>query len=208
MDGTPKHILDRFEKHATEIGHLVFAWARLQQNLGHLFAALVEPADPRIGLAIWGALKSDRTQRDILQAAATVVLADHPDAKADVLWLLKETGDRTTGRNDAVHTAFLFRTDDDGNIVPVPDAVNGPGRLQRFRDKDLPELFASQRDDLTALYRLAAALTDQFMPAEDARPPWPGRPQLQSSDRSPTREEPSHQTVSKLPEPQPRSSQQ
>jgi hypothetical protein len=203
---TPQHILDRFEKHATEIGHLVFAWARLQQNLGHLFAAVVRASDPQIGLGIWGALKSDRTQRDILEAAAKVVLADRPDAEADVLWLLKAAGDRTTGRNDAVHTAFLFTTDDDGDIVPVPDVVNSPGRLERFKDKDLPELFARQRDDLTELYRFTAALTDQFLPIEGERPPWPERPQLRSSDQPPSRKGERRQNAPKRPERQPRPS--
>jgi hypothetical protein len=77
--GTPRHILDRFEKHATAIGHLVYVSARLQRSLAHLFAALVRPSEQAIPLAIWETLKSDSNQRSILRAVAKVVLDDRSD---------------------------------------------------------------------------------------------------------------------------------
>jgi hypothetical protein len=171
----PQSILDRFEKHAAEIGHLVFAWARLQQSLGRLFTALVGGSNPGIPLAIWVALASDRSQRDILEAVAKIALADCPEAKADVLWLLKAAGDRTTGRNDTVRNAFLFSTPDYRDILPVPDFVNNPGRLERFTSRELPD---KQCEDLMALSRFAAALADQFLPGDRAHTQWPERPQL------------------------------
>ena len=194
--GTPPHILDRFHPHATEIGHFVYASARLQSSLGELFAALVEPSNPALGLAIWNAIKSDGSQRNILEAAAKVALAHDQNAMSDVLWLLQWAKAIATYRNDAVHTAFFFETGDDGNIHPVPDPLSNPGRLQRLADDDLPALFVRYRDELTTLYRYADKLTDQCR-QEGERPPWPERPQLRPSGQSQTRKGPGRQTVAK-----------
>ena len=165
--GTPRHILDRFEKHATAIGHLVYASARLQWSLAHLFAALVRPSEQAIPLAMWETLKSDRNQRSILRAAAKIVLGDRSDTLADVLGLLENADERATDRNDAVHTAFFFMTGDDGEIVPIPNPMSNRGRLERLaNNKNLPEL-AMHRDNLTALYRYADKLTDHLLLGED-----------------------------------------
>jgi hypothetical protein len=206
---TPRHVLDRFAEHATEIGHLVYASARLQWSLGELFAALVGTGKP-ISIAIWNSLKSDRSQRDILEAAAKVALADDADAKSDVFWLLQEADARAIDRNDAVHTAFFFTNNEDGEIVPVPDPMSSPGRLQRLTDSGLPlpGLFAAYHSSLTALYRYADKLTDQFLPTEGERPPWPEKPQLQPSGQSLNRKGSNRQIAAKPPEPQLRSSQE
>jgi len=177
--GTPRHILDRFERPATAIGHLVYASARLQWSLGQLFAALVKPLEQTIPLTIWGTLKSDSNQRSILRAVAKIVLCDRSDILADVLWLLENADARATDRNDAVHTAFFFMTGDDGEIVPVPDPMSNRGRLERLaNNKNLPEQLAMHRDNLTALYRYADKLTDHLLLGEDERPPYPERPPL------------------------------
>jgi hypothetical protein len=204
--GTPQHILDRFYPYAAEIGHLVYASARLQWSLGQLLAALVEPSKPALGLAIWNAIKSDRSQRDILEATAKVSVAHDQNAMSDVLWLLEQANARATDRNDAVHTAFFFETGDDGNIRPVPDALSNPGRLQRLTDDDLPTLFARHRDDLTALYRYADKLTDHFVPTAGEQPAWPERPQLRPSGQPRNRKEGDRQTVAKQSVPPPQSS--
>jgi hypothetical protein len=176
--GTPRHILDRFEKHATAIGHLVYASARLQWSLAHLFAALVRPTEQSVPLSIWETLKSDGNQRNILRAVANKILADRSNILADVLWLLCNADKLATDRNDAVHTAFFFTTGDEGEIVPVPDPMSNPKRLARLEDKNLPEKFAMHRDDLTKLYRYADQLTDHLLLDEQERPSYPHRPQL------------------------------
>jgi hypothetical protein len=206
--GTPQHILDRSHDNATGIGHLVLESARLQWSLGQLLAALVEPSNPALGLAIWNAIKSDRSQRDILEAAAKVSLAHDQNAMSDVQWLLEQANSRAPYRNDAVHTAFFFETGDDGNIRLVPDALSNPGRLQRLSDDDLPTLFARHRDDLTALYRYADKLTDHFVLTGDEQPPLPERPQLPSNGRPRNRTESDRQNSAKQPEPQLRSSRE
>jgi hypothetical protein len=175
---TPRHILDRFEKHATSIGHLVYASARLQWSLAHLFAALVGPSEQATPLAIWETLKSDGNQRNMLRAAANMVLADRSNILEDVLWLLKNADKLATDRNDAVHTAFFFTTGDDGEIVPIPDPMSNPKRLERLEDKNLPKKFAMHRDNLTLLYRYADQLTDHLLLDDDERPPYPERPHL------------------------------
>jgi hypothetical protein len=67
------------------------------------------------------------------------VLGDRSDTLADVLWLLDNADKRATDRNDAVHTAFFFTIGVDGEIVPVPDPMSNPRRLERLDDKDLPK---------------------------------------------------------------------
>jgi hypothetical protein len=200
---TPPHILERFAEHATEIGHLVFAWARLQQNLGQLFAAIVCRSTPEMGLAIWSALKSDRSQREVLEAATEVALIDLPKLRDEIFWLLREIDNRVVDRNDAVHTAFLFASQEDGEIAPVPDIMSNPGRLVRLGGKDLIEKFEASRDDAFALYRYTAALTDQLSLSESERPAWPERPQLQSGAQSQSRKGQRRQIAAKRSQPPP-----
>ena len=173
-----RHVLDRFKTHATAIGHLVYASARLQWSLAHLFAALVRPTEQSVPLAIWDAIKSDSNQRNMLRAAANKVLADRSNILEDVLWLLKNSDKLATDRNDAVHTAFFFTTAEDGEIMPVPDPMSNPKRLERLEDKNLPKKFAMHRDNLTLLYRYADQLTDHLLLDDDERPPYPERPHL------------------------------
>ncbi|MGB6176907.1 MAG: hypothetical protein WBF43_11380 [Methylocella sp.] len=178
--GTPRHILDRFAKHATAIGHLVYASARLQWSLAHLFAALVGPTEQSLPLTIWESLKSDSNKRNMLRDSAKLVLANRSNILDDVLWLLGKADTLATDRNDAVHTAFFFTTRDDGEIVPVPDPMSNPKRLKRLDDKNRPEMFAMHRDNLTMLYRYADTLTDYLLLDDHERPPFPQKPQLRS----------------------------
>src|SRR5262249_44742882 len=99
-----------------------------------------------MGLAIWNVIKSDRSQRDVLEAAAKVVLADLRNLKDEILWLVTEINKRVIDRNDAVHTAFLFATQEDGEIAPVPDVFGNP-RLLRLEGEDLIAKFEASRDD-------------------------------------------------------------
>lgn len=63
------------EPHALAIGRIALAWNELHEVLGQIFAQLFTKSHGDTSMSIWNALDSDRTQRKLLRAAATVVLS-------------------------------------------------------------------------------------------------------------------------------------
>lgn len=186
---TPDDILEAFAAHAPQIGHIVFAWSRLQERLSDLFT-LVSGTDESISYAIWRALYSDRSQRDILSAAANVALKDYarpdgltdgPSPLDDVNWLLERADGLSGDRNVAIHSPYLFEMRD-GTLSVV---LNRPGR--QLSDTELAREFEIYRDEITALWRYAEALASVIKIKSGPRPPWPERPLLRASARSQNR---------------------
>src|SRR5262245_22360060 len=64
---------DLWKKHAAEVGEVVIAWSFLQEMLGHIFADILHPAPKGALLAAWHSLRSDRAQRDMLEATARAI---------------------------------------------------------------------------------------------------------------------------------------
>src|SRR5215211_6790047 len=94
----------------TALGELVIAWNSLQEQLAELFWTVTGISNGRVPLAIWHAANSDRTQRQMLRAAAENAFATDKDKKTrdDILWLLDRANSLADQRNDAIHSPFWF----------------------------------------------------------------------------------------------------
>jgi hypothetical protein len=187
---TPDDILEGSAAHATQIGHIVFAWNRLQERLSDLFA-LFTGTDERISYAIWRSLTSDRSQREILAAAANIALKDYvrpdsltdkPSPLDDVNWLLVQADALAGARNQTIHAPYRLEMRDGALAVVMNTRA---GRL--LSDPDLVKEFETYRDEITALWRYAEALASVIKVKSGPRPPWPERPLLRASARSPSR---------------------
>ena len=101
-------IEDAFRPYVLAIGNVAHSWNRLQEELAKLFCA-VTGLDNSMGLGIWHALKSDRSQRDLLEAAIKVGATwqtwstTYPTACADLLWIIERANKVADQRNDAIH---------------------------------------------------------------------------------------------------------
>ena len=83
---------ENFRPYVIALGELALAWNDLHTALSFLFSEIVSgnPSD-KIQLAIWHALKADRSQREILIAAAQNHNENNPKFKPeivdDIIWM-------------------------------------------------------------------------------------------------------------------------
>jgi len=170
------------------LGRVAHSWNQLHEELAKLFcvtAALEEST----GIALWHALRSDRSQRDLLNAALDAAGRDarwstrFPAATDDIRWLLKQVNALAERRNDAVHAPCSVIT---GELKQEIAAISHSGnpRARNLRDKDIPAEFAWYEQTADVLRQHARELQAALASARD---PWPERPPLptlgQRSDR-------------------------
>lgn len=188
-----KAITDRaFAPYALEIGHLARSWNQLQENLCLIFTRVVRADNTNIGQAIWYALASDRTQRDILKAACNAFGAidtrNRSTALDDIDWLLAKVNEVADQRNAAVHLPFMVGRDTATKemvIMPHYFSNNRFSRKLKDRDDVLKELFYYRvKSDYLKDYAIAI----WFALAMSERQ-WPSKPSL------PTREQVKYPTV-------------
>ena len=130
-----------FEEYALAVGKVAYAWNYLHERLGELFV-VVSGAEQAIALAIWYSTKSDRVQRDMLQAAVNANPGrweTFPKALADLEWLLKCADEVAEARNNVVHApvSFYIGAREHGGSEVVAAYWAGNPRAKRLRGKRL-----------------------------------------------------------------------
>lgn len=181
-----------FEPYYAAVGRTAHAWNHLQDELANLFADLTELDS--LGLALWHALKSDRTQRDVLEAAAKAKgedeewLSGFPKAKDDILWLLARANELADKRNDAIHAPCTIGIAS-GQIEIVPSSFFGNPRARKLQGKQILNEFAWYEERADVLRNFAVAL-GSCLRRHDTRT-WPERPRTpelrQDSNRKASR---------------------
>lgn len=172
------------EPYKLALGKVAHAWNHMQEHIGLLFCEVADLHDS-MGMAIWHALRSDRSQRDLLEAAAEVAsitadwICDIPQAKADIDWLLKKVNALGDGRNSAIHAPILNMIGGEAELHPF--TVFGNPNAEKLRGKDILAEFEWYESYFIALRRFAAQLTRALRwrrrPENDPMP-WPERPLL------------------------------
>jgi hypothetical protein len=179
----PKLCLDdsieaSFTPYVTALGRVAHAWNHLQEHLAQLFC-LVSGINDAMGLAIWHALKSDRSQRDILEAAVNVASSDPdwiettPHAKADLLWLLKKANKVAEQRNNAIHAPCGLSIDE-GEFEIIPETWYQNPRAGKLRGTDVLREFDWYEKSADTLMQFARAIYTALN--HGACDPWPERP--------------------------------
>jgi hypothetical protein len=181
-----------FAPYAVEIGHLARSWNQLQETLCLIFTRVVRADNANIGQAVWYALRSDLTQRDVLKAACKALGAvdtrKRPTAVKDIEWILKNTAGLSDQRNTAVHLPFMIGRDTvTKEMVVMPHFFSNNRFSQGLKDKDdvLKELFYC-RVQIDCLKDYALAIW--FALGHPERQ-WPSKPSL------PTREQVKYPTA-------------
>lgn len=158
------------------LGRVAHSWNHLHEELGKVFCALTG-LDLSIGMAIWHSLKSDRSQRDILEGALNSAACSSewterfPSAKKGVLYLLNEINNLADRRNNAIHAPCTIIP---GDIEIVPLTFFGNERARRLHGKDILEEFTWYEKSADALK--AHATNVRF--ALDSGGTWPEKPQM------------------------------
>jgi hypothetical protein len=177
-------ITDRaFEPYVTAMGQLTLAWNELHETLAILFSMVMGGGDVGKFLAIWHAIKVDRTQRDILLAAARADqfpgFESYPRLVPDLEWICDKAHKVEGARNDALHSPLWGSQRGPGSTLVMPAAGLGHVRAQKLLAKDLLTDFNWCRDASLVLTRFAreldAAMSDFGLVWPD-RPAWRDRP--------------------------------
>jgi hypothetical protein len=125
-----------FKPYAFELGKLVYRWNRMQESLCKLFWRVLGFENGNVPIAIWNVIPSDRMQRSVLMAGATDQFGEGSQEYEAVKWIVDQANSLADGRNDALHTPYVFLTSDTGTTF-VPNYIYGNARAKKLKDKDL-----------------------------------------------------------------------
>ncbi len=186
-----------FEDYVSALGKVAHAWNYMQEALGNLFVTVAE-IDHFVGLAVWFSTQNDRTQREMLRAAAkessqrSVLLGKNSKAAVgDVEWLLNRADELSIRRNAAVHVACSMVTSGDQTEVAATFYSQNP-LAAHLKGKRLLDQFAWFEACAEALTLYARAMETSL---KDAHSAWPHRPSMptlvhSTSRKAPRRKEP------------------
>lgn len=159
------------------LGKVAHAWNHLHEELGKVFCAATQ-LDLSIGMAVWHSLKSDRSQREILEGAIIRAaqsedwMEAHPGAVEGIQYLLKKVNQLAGYRNDAIHAPCIVNWRGDFEITPL--TFFGNDKARRLMGKDILVEFEWYEKTAGALRSHASAC--RF--ALDAGSAWPEKPLL------------------------------
>lgn len=185
------------------LGEAALEWNKLQETLGLLFGTIIQPVYPMmpsIALAVWHSIKSDRTQRDILSAAANARFTDaektFTQAKADIKWLLDEVNKLADSRNNVVHSpmvvmGFATQGEPEKTVVRVSgfDMYGNPRATALNKQQDILGFFAWS-SECSKIFDL---FTQNLIVALIRSSAWPSRPQLPNRGQKKTHPSQHHQ---------------
>ena len=178
---TQAQLARKFRPYAVELGYLLYSWNRLQEVFGRLFWDLTGISNGRLPLAIWYAVPSDRTQREMLRAAIhahPARLKDHPRARDDLIWMINRANSLADQRNDAVHAPLIFNTDARGTKLRSAYLAGHP-RALKLKDKNLMVEFRWYADSADVLSRFGERAHYCLLQNGAA---WPDRPKMPHLD--------------------------
>jgi hypothetical protein len=174
-----------FEPYVTALGKFALAWNELQRNLCELFSIVTLERRPRAGdmvnvvpTRVWYSIKSDRSQRDMLEAAIThSKLSEGNELVASGKWLCTKVGLLENRRNDILHSPLILYHQGKDTRTIIPNTFSGSPRAKALADTDsLLEEFWSARHNAILLSDYAQGLVTALL---NARAPWPNKPSLQ-----------------------------
>jgi hypothetical protein len=180
------------------LGKTAHAWNHLQEELGQLFCFLTNT--DAVGLTIWHALKSDRSQRDLIEAALRSLaegedwVKEFPRAQADISWLLLETNKLADRRNDAIHAPCTV-SNAHGDFEMIPLSFHGNPRARKLRGKQIVNEFQWYGETANVLKSFARHLCVGLNRSPYIS--WPDRPRMPTLRQDPIHKEPHRKGAAK-----------
>jgi hypothetical protein len=133
-------------KHAKHVGEVIHAWNAAHAALFGIFIRVGAGGDPVLAHALWHTIQSDKTQRDMVQAAVYVKLTRPLSVLNAVTWGIAALNELSKYRNDSAHTEMMFFRDDS-----VPGISARRTSMTRLLDNPLDKHWRALRGDLHAL---------------------------------------------------------
>jgi hypothetical protein len=168
------------EPYFLALGKVAHAWNLMHEELAQMFC-YVARMDNSMGLSIWHALRSDKSQRDLLEHATQAAARDEdwaedfPKAATDIKWLLSEVQKLSDKRNDAIHApCHVALGEGEFEIQPVTFFRNP--RAKKLYKKDILTEFEWYEASATALRRYAHQISAALLLHDKTA--WPERPLL------------------------------
>ena len=125
-----------FAAYCLALGKVAHSWNYMQEELSRLFV-ICSGMRAEISHAVWNALKSDRSQRDILRAALQSNQQGlEPDFVKGVTWILDQAEKVAFRRNNAIHAPCMVQITD-GPIEIAPNYFKGNPQALNLKDKDI-----------------------------------------------------------------------
>jgi hypothetical protein len=174
-----------FAPYVTALGQFALAWNELQASLCELFSIVALERPPLAGemvnytpTYIWHSIKSDRAQREMLEAAIKHSrLSNGNNLSQDGLWLAGRVGSLEDRRNDILHSPLIPLSIGKDSTKIVPNKFGKNPRAEKLDTAaDLLEEIQSARDNATLLSDYAQRLVAALL---NAGAPWPNKPSLQ-----------------------------
>jgi hypothetical protein len=168
-----------FNDYFIALGKVAHEWNHMQEEIGKLFC-IVAGLDNSMGMAIWHALRSDKLQRDLLEAAVQTAAFDEewleqfPHASKSICNLLNEINAFSNKRNAAIHAPCSVITDE-FEIEIFAISFSGNPSAKRLRGKDILKEFSWYEATASAYRRYINQI--QYA-VSDARIPWPDKPSM------------------------------
>ncbi len=141
---------------AKSIGRASMVWNDVQSEVFFLFKKLSK-MDLSSAEAVFFAVKTDASQREMTAALAKIELKDDPNNLDRVLNNLKEAGNLAAQRNVAIHTAWLVGED------YMPRLYGRLTRPKALRD-DAENQFKELHDVLVSLFLKFSSLRKEMFP--------------------------------------------
>jgi hypothetical protein len=205
-----RYATPEFAPYALALGELTLAWNDLQEELCRIFSIVMSDA-PVEGTFVdwtpvhaWAAVRSDRSQRAMLQAVAENpprAWAQFANWQTEVVWLIQRSNELEDSRNNAVHAPlfdasqgllsqiirqFNIESSYSGEIIPSTFQRNFRA-LNLSQKTDLLGQFHYCRDAALILADHAGAIAAWLI---NRQRPWPERPSLPNKIAKKTRSPP------------------
>jgi hypothetical protein len=155
----------QYAAHAELIGHITLAWSNLHSEVFAIFKLLCGMNDRR-SEAIFFALKSDTSQRDITLALINEVASERLRKKAKTLF--GKISGFAGERNLATHTMWATRLPS-GNVTPNP-MIRKPSLLRQDYERQFQTLVARLRDLFRDMMNLRSEMIMELHSNQGAPP--------------------------------------
>jgi hypothetical protein len=147
IPSSSKDIQKELGENALLIGRVTMQWTTIQAAIAQLFRRL-SGLDASRSEAIFFAVKSDSSQRDMTLALARIALNEHHELLRRLIKLFNLLGDLSGERNAVTHAMWAVKMPE-GRVTPMPRR----GQHRRLKIEDHRAQFDTLLRDLSQMFR-------------------------------------------------------
>jgi hypothetical protein len=178
----PTTIQSGVRKHGKRIGDITIIANLLQEAFFHLFWIVIgdhEDATYEMVHGVWHTIMSDKTQRDMLEAATIGRFGPNSRFAQQIKWAIGRAGKLSEFRNDIVHTPVRFAVIDEKPILLFQRVSAKKASMDRLAKTPAATQSRLVRGDLVVLTVFCETLYRVYL-LNGQTGPWPRRPPLLS----------------------------